>query len=133
MISLRPRSIFAVLALVVASACSQDEIPPSTAEWRSIAPQELSRILDAQDVMLINVHVPFEGDIPETDASIPYSELASRIDELPEDPADLVIYCRSGNMSSEAAEDLVDAGYTGFGELEGGSVAWQAAGLPYHT
>jgi rhodanese-related sulfurtransferase len=34
-------------------------------------------------------------------------------------------------MSTEAAQDLVDAGRTGFFELEGGFNAWVDAGLPF--
>jgi len=38
-----------------------------------------------------------------------------------------------GNMSTEAAQALVDAGVMGFSELEGGYTAWEAAGLPFQT
>jgi len=92
--------------------------------WRRLAPAELERMLEEEDVYLVNVHVPDEGDIPGTDASIPYAEIASRVDELPTDgdPV-LVLYCRSGNMSTQAAQDLVDADVSGFYELEGGFIA----------
>ena len=34
-------------------------------------------------------------------------------------------------MSTEAAQGMVDAGFTEFAELEGGYQAWQAEGLPF--
>lgn len=129
-----------VLALMTAvlAACSSDEGGDGAGAgdlgWTRVGPQELQQMLEQEDVYLVNVHVPFEGDIPGTDATIPYTEIASRVDELPTsgDPK-LVIYCRSGNMSTEAGQDLVDAGVTGFYELDGGFVDWNAAGLPFEA
>jgi rhodanese-related sulfurtransferase len=87
-----------------------------------------------EDVFLVNVHVPYEGEIVGTDVHISYTELADRLGELPEpDGATLVLYCRSGNMSTQAAGDLVAAGRTGFFELEGGYLAWVEDGLPFRT
>ena len=102
--------------------------------WTRVSPGELDQMLQGQDVYLVNVHVPDEGDIPGTDATIPYTEVASRVDELPTDgDPKLVLYCRSGNMSTQAAQELVDAGVTGFYELDGGFVAWNEAGLPFEA
>lgn len=100
--------------------------------WTRVSPTELDQMLQDEDVYLVNVHVPDEGDIPGTDATIPYTEIATRVDEVPADgEPKLVLYCRSGNMSTEAAQDLVDVGVTGFYELEGGFIAWNDAGLPF--
>jgi rhodanese-related sulfurtransferase len=98
--------------------------------WTRLSPQELSDLMASEDVFLVNVHVPYEGEIPGTDAHIPYTELAARADELPAGPT-LVLYCRSGNMSTQAARDLVAAGRSGFYELDLGFTAWEDAGLPF--
>lgn len=42
----------------------------------------------------------------------------------------VLIYCRSGRRSAEAATYLRNNGFTDVRELEGGIAAWQAAGLP---
>jgi rhodanese-related sulfurtransferase len=125
-----------VLLAVFLGACSSDgsgegSSGGSGASWTQLSPTELDTMMKDQDVFLVNVHVPYEGQIPGTDAFIPYDQIASRIDELPSDPSTLVIYCRTGHTSGLAAQALAAAGYTGFYELAGGYTAWTQAGLPF--
>jgi rhodanese-related sulfurtransferase len=61
-------------------------------------------------------------------ANISVQTLASRLDEVPKDQP-VVIYCRSGNRSAQAASILRDAGYTEIYDL-GGVIDWTAQGLP---
>jgi len=42
----------------------------------------------------------------------------------------LYIICRSGNRSSQAYKKFIDAGYTNVINVEGGTLSWDAAGLP---
>lgn len=42
----------------------------------------------------------------------------------------LFVYCRSGRRSTEAAAALAELGFTGLRQLEGGVLAWKAAGQP---
>jgi rhodanese-related sulfurtransferase len=103
-------------------------------QYRDIMVPELQAMLQRKDFPLINVHVPFAGDIPLTDASIRYDEIASHLDQLPSDKnATIVLYCRTGPMSQRAARDLVKLGYTNVYNLMGGFAAWAEAGLPLQT
>lgn len=86
--------------------------------------------IDDPDTFVVNVHVPYEGEIAGTNAFIAYDEIVDD-DRLPADPAtELLLYCRSGTMSAIAAESLSEAGYRNVVDLDGGMLAWEAAGLP---
>jgi len=103
-------------------------------EYRDIIVPELRVMLENKDFALINVHVPFAGDIPDTDDSIRYDEMASNLDRLPADKsAPIVLYCRTGPMSTTAARELVALGYTNVYNVVGGFNAWAEAGLPLIT
>ncbi|BBZ58876.1 hypothetical protein MMON_01770 [Mycolicibacterium monacense] len=117
----------AVLAL---SACGTDT-PTEVSAARLVDPAEFAAAVAEPDRLTINVHVPFEGDIAGTDLSIPFDRIADQADRLPSDRSTaLAIYCRSGPMSTTAAESLRDLGYTHVVELRGGMRAWQADGRP---
>jgi rhodanese-related sulfurtransferase len=135
--------IFAILISIFLTACSSSESPPASGDvigqkvsvqggtYTDISVSELQTMLENKDFTFVNVHIPFEGDLPNTDLSIPYDEIDQNLDKLPSDKdSKIVLYCRSGNMSSTAAETLVDLGYTNVWNLDGGFNAWEQAGLP---
>lgn len=88
-------------------------------------------MLKDKNFPLVNGHIPFEGDIPSIDLSIPYNEIDQNLGLLPTDmDARIVLYCRTGRMSTEGAGTRVGLGYTNVWELEGGMIAWEEEGLP---
>lgn len=124
--------------LLVLTACTPDsslpkigkEIQVAGGSYYKVSPLELNSLLENKDFLLVNVHVPFEGDLPQTDLSIPYDTIAQNLDQLPADKdAKIVLYCRSGRMSEIAAAEMVRLGYSNILELDGGFLAWEAAGL----
>lgn len=129
----RVAALLALALFLTACSSSASGGGGGSGGWTKIDAATLDQRLQNEEVYLVNVHVPYEGEIPGTDAFIPYDQITAHLSELPSDTATLVIYCRSGNMSEEAAQAMVDAGVTGFAELDGGFYAWQAAGLPFEA
>jgi len=88
-------------------------------------------MLKRKDLIFINTHIPYEGEIAQTDAFIPFEENGpQRVNEYPADKnAGIVLYCRSGRMSTIVAKELVKAGYTHVWNLDGGMIAWEKAGF----
>ncbi len=91
-------------------------------------PEAFARRIEAPSVLTINVHTPNEGSIAGTDLTIAFDRIAES-SELPDDRGTpLAVYCRSGNMSADAVDDLTALGYTDIVELDGGFNAWEASG-----
>ena len=81
------------------------------------------------DFTFINVHSPYDGEIAGTDLFLEHDLIKTNKDKLPEDlGAPIVLYCRSGSMSSDALETLKGLGYTNVSHLEGGMNSWKKAG-----
>jgi rhodanese-related sulfurtransferase len=129
------RIFFLLTALLIfISACTAPAAVETTAgSYENISVETLQTMVDERrdSFVLVNVHIPFQGNIPQTDLSIPYNDIEAHLDQLPENKdAEIVLYCRSGSMSNSAAAELVNLGYTNVKNLSGGFNAWKQAGLP---
>ena len=98
--------------------------------YTDVSARALARLLETKDFPLINVHIPYEGEIAGTDAFIPFNQVEANLGKLPNKGVKLVLYCRSGSMSAIAARTLVRLGYTDVLNLDGGMIAWKQAGYP---
>jgi len=126
--------LFVALAVFAACAPSTSEPMESETAGQVVTIEELHSTLETKDFLLVNVHIPFDGDIPGTDVSIPYNNIEGHADKLPDDKdAKIVLYCRSGGMSAAASKTLAGMGYTNVFDVPGGMNAWTAAGYELLT
>jgi len=108
-----------------------EKVDVNGGSYANINSQQLYAMFKDKDFVLVNVHIPFAGNIPNTDLSIPYDQITKSqyLAQLPIDKnSKIVLYCRSGRMSQIAAEELVSLGYTNIWNLKEGMVEWEQAG-----
>lgn len=106
----------------------------STQTIQSITPRELAERKErGESINLIDVRTPVEyrevhaviaRNVP-LDQLNPTDVLAGHDTEEP-----LYVICRSGNRASKACEAIAAAGFHNVVNIEGGTQAWDAAGLP---
>jgi phage shock protein E len=122
---------FSIAALLVMSMVGCGAAPAQTVIDHPSPDQVYERLEQGDDFILLDVRTPEEWAESHIDGAtlLPLQELEARAaGELPKD-ADIVVYCRSGNRSAQAAEYLAGAGYSHISDM-GGIQDWQAAGLP---
>lgn len=104
-----------------------DATEMSRATSRLVEPVRFDDVVSAGEAVVINVHVPYEGEIAGTDLFMPFDDIDPEL--LPTDRGtQLAVYCLSGNMSATAIESLTRFGYTDIIELDGGMNAWTESG-----
>jgi rhodanese-related sulfurtransferase len=97
--------------------------------YTELTAAELAKMLENKEFTLINVHIPYAGELPKTDLFIPYDKIKQNADLLPADKdTRIVLYCRSGNMSATASQTLTEMGYTRVYNLTPGMEDWKATG-----
>ena len=81
----RLMATFGVLAVLLA-ACSQvptATIPMNTDGYIGVSGGQLPDMLRERDRVLVDTHVPYEGELPQTDQFIPFVDVAGHLDKLP--------------------------------------------------
>lgn len=111
-----------------AKAVPQDAVPAPVID---VAPKDLAARLAAGEVRLIDVRTDAEvanGVIPGAE-HIPLDRFSPAA-LGPDDGRKVVLYCRSGKRSAQAASALAAAIGAPVEHLDGGVLAWEAAGQP---
>ncbi len=125
----RTEILMAVIVLILLTPIIPNGWSMDTNGYRNISVDRFVEMMDHKDFVLINVHIPYAGEIPETDLLIPFNGIEQHKNELPNDKhTKIVVYCMSGPMGYFAAEKLVSMGYSRVIHFQGGMVSWKNAG-----
>jgi rhodanese-related sulfurtransferase len=94
-------------------------------------PQQAYDAVTSGAAVLIDVREAWESEQQHVPGAllIPLSEVAVRLEEIPDD-RDVFVHCRVGGRSARAVEFLRDHGRPRAINVVGGIEAWEAAGLP---
>jgi rhodanese-related sulfurtransferase len=98
---------------------------------QTISPQEAMKC--AQEALLLDVRTPAEFEESHIEGAVlhPLHTLSvAEIKELTKDSSQCIVVCRSGGRATQAFQKLTQEGFSKAVVLEGGMMAWQAAGLP---
>ena len=98
--------------------------------YRVVSVQDLQTMIENKDFTMINVHIPWQGDIPQTDLRLPFDQIEQNLEKLPaEKDAKILVYCLTSGMAKKSVQSLSDLGYSDIWMLDGGTTAWEEAGL----
>ena len=111
-----------ILSAVVLMGCTSCEPPTNT--YKQVTAEEAISMMDSlsSPYIILDVRTPAEfaqGHIPNA-INIPNETIGTEeIPQLPNKKQVIFVYCRSGNRSKQAAEKLVQLGYTNVVEFGG--------------
>lgn len=114
-----------IMSIILLGGCAKEG---EKAMYKQISQDEAKQIMDEeQDVMILDVRTEeeyAEGHIPDA-ICIPNETIDENVSALLTDENQtILVYCRSGNRSKQAAQKLANLGYTDIREF-GGITTWQ--------
>jgi molybdopterin/thiamine biosynthesis adenylyltransferase/rhodanese-related sulfurtransferase len=98
-----------------------------------LTPEQAAAEIEAGGVALIDTREPHEYEEAHIDGGrlVPPGLLVDEIESaVPNHDQRVLVYCRSGNRSAKAAEQMAALGYGNVANVGGGILAWQEQGLP---
>lgn len=118
--------------VILASSAALSVFAQQAAPVRNIDVQQ-GRTMQQGGAFLLDVREPDEfasGHAPGS-MLIPLGQLKNRIGEIRAAKSDpVVVICRSGRRSLQAADMLGQLGFTSVYNVQGGMIAWEKAALP---
>ena len=113
----------ATISCMALTACGTEEASEEGASYQQISTEEAVKMMDEEEDYII-LDVRTEGEYEEKHIPgavlVPNETIGTEeIEELPDKEQMILVYCRSGNRSKQAAEKLVKLGYTNIYEFGG--------------
>ena len=121
----RNRGILLLVALLLLAGCGKEV--KTEVNYVNITAQEAKELMDREEgYVILDVRTEEEyaqGHIPGA-ILIPDNEIEEKAEEIMNDKDQMIlVYCRSGRRSKNAAQTLLELGYTDIREF-GGIIDW---------
>ena len=126
-------ALAAVLALLLVSCggtkdkpVPTEEAAPGKAAYHKLSAEEAYEMMVSQEIVVVDVRTreEYDGGHIENAVLVPNESIGSEMPEaLPDKEATLLIYCRSGRRSKDAAQKLLSLGYQNVYDF-GGVIDW---------
>ena len=121
-------TVAAISAIAMLTGCS------STNEAiKKVDPVKFSEVIAQPGVIILDVRTPEEfnaGHITNAiNINLEGSDFSSEVSKLDKN-ATVAVYCRSGNRSGVATDQMAEIGFTDMYDMQGGILDWEAAGGP---
>ncbi len=112
-----------------ASPATSSAPDPSTSAVTTLSPSDFLVAASVPGVDIVDVRTPAEYEAGHVSGAVNVdvlsSDFATQIEALPRDGS-YAVYCRSGNRSAVAAEQMAAAGFTNVINLDGGLAELEA-------
>ena len=132
----KKRLVLTLVVIITVSALiiyyTQVHLPSTTISFGDVTVEEAKSLVESNvSLIIVDVRTREEYDSGHIEGAIliPVSELEGRITELSKEE-ELLIYCRTGNRSSNSVNILKANGYTKIFHMNDGIIAWIQAGYP---
>ena len=121
-------AVAAIASVGLLSGCSG-----SNEAIKKVDPVAFSEAVNQPGVIILDVRTPEEfnaGHIANAiNINLEGSDFASEVSKLDMN-ATVAVYCRSGNRSGVATEQMAELGFVDMYDMQGGILDWEAAGGP---
>ena len=118
-----------ILALsLFLAGCMVTKMSETSSSYKTISSKEAQQMIeDNKDALILDVRTAAEyesGHIPNAVNLSNEDIQAGKVDSLKDKSQLIMVYCRSGNRSRQAAQKLAELGYTNVVDF-GGIQSWQ--------
>lgn len=124
-------SIFAACQSVDTKQSDIKRSDAKQSEIRQVSVEEAKQAIEKTNAQFVDVRTKeeYSGGHAVKTVNLPLDSLESDLTRLDKDKPVYVI-CQTGRRSQKGSEILQKAGFTEIYNIEGGTAAWQTAGLP---
>jgi len=115
-----------LLTTIVGCSSTSDDNDSDAAYHKIDGEEALNMMVEEDEAIILDVRTQEEYDTGHISEAVllPLDDIkAGNLDLLPDKEAVILVYCRSGNRSKQAANALVDEGYTNVYDF-GGILDW---------